>query len=873
MDGLSKTPEPDAFLAVLEGIARDAGAYGVALYEVGYTFPGPRGLGTSDPDWTKLLYLVGGWPLPAAPGRDGELQGLPATLPIGEATPLLEMVDGKRQHDLLAQGVVPVLFGSSFVAASDAQAIVAARASSPREVPSILFLFFRTIRAAANHIGQLSRDTDRREWGAESGTGSRASDDTPRRLAALRDTLKSDATVRRFDFLAKFYSDIGEALGKGGISDQRQHFDEVIDRNIQALSDQLRCPNIQVYILSDIYGMEDADRPNSNRPPRQKAPNFVLRWPSSAKLHNAKVLASEGGPIGLVLESGAGFSVHNLHAIANDESTFKVKTKYKELRNLTSYGVDANGYAVALTPEPFEVQPPSGPATSLMAHPILVGRKVVGAIVCDGRQGPPYVFHEWDEQLLDIVALTLGTTWANIEYRYWAELDQKLRVRAARRISRFSSRVGAKVRSVDVTDDDIYKEMLIIADQIVDLPKPFSSIKKYYPELQEFRFSEHRNGDVWDNREVRLTADTLKIPAKTGKIREPKYATEYVFRSQIPVLVEVARAPPQFTDSFPGHFRYAVYAPIFKGSDRGKIVAVLDVRKIVGEQFPPGIVDVLAELCEIAGLLLALAEERRDAWARTVELRQTHEQLKRTSEAQIGTFEDLKHQLQSPHRNALQQINDLIETIDANEPIDELRTELVAARGHLLQAFRVGDSAGLLAELARHDRITNVGLEPIKRAAFRELVLRQADNHQSVIDRSYRIEIRPDAASLSAFREDDIKGNINLLEQVISNLFENAAKYSLDDTKIYVKASRTSQDRLVLEFKNYGRTIHWNERHEITKRNIRGREASTSRAAGRGIGLWLVDRIMKSFGGDLEIIIGSGRAEPHVFRLLFPIRG
>ena len=88
----------------------------------------------------------------------------------------------------------------------------------------------------------------------------------------------------------------------------------------------------------------------------------------------------------------------------------------------------------------------------------------------------------------------------------------------------------------------------------------------------------------------------------------------------------------------------------------------------------------------------------------------------------------------------------------------------------------------------------------------------------------------------------------NRLRQVFTNVFDNALKYSSRKKTITVRLT-TEGDSAVVSVKDRGPGIPADEIPRVTERYYR---ASNS-VYGTGIGLSLVDEIMRSHGGSLRI--------------------
>lgn len=97
-----------------------------------------------------------------------------------------------------------------------------------------------------------------------------------------------------------------------------------------------------------------------------------------------------------------------------------------------------------------------------------------------------------------------------------------------------------------------------------------------------------------------------------------------------------------------------------------------------------------------------------------------------------------------------------------------------------------------------------------------------------------------------------VQGDRELMEYAIYNLLTNAIKYSPAETRVTV-SSRPDADSLRLAIEDQGIGMDARELRKIFTRFYRTRRAEASGEAGTGIGLSIVDQIVKHHGGQVEV--------------------
>ena len=111
--------------------------------------------------------------------------------------------------------------------------------------------------------------------------------------------------------------------------------------------------------------------------------------------------------------------------------------------------------------------------------------------------------------------------------------------------------------------------------------------------------------------------------------------------------------------------------------------------------------------------------------------------------------------------------------------------------------------------------------------------------------------------------------DLNLFDQAVNNVLDNAGKYSYSGTTVYlVVGTDKKKQRFYISFYNKGHRLEQGQNELAKQRGWRSPLAEDVTGEGSGIGLWIVDHIMKAHGGDL--VIATNAAGITEFRLVFP---
>jgi signal transduction histidine kinase len=103
------------------------------------------------------------------------------------------------------------------------------------------------------------------------------------------------------------------------------------------------------------------------------------------------------------------------------------------------------------------------------------------------------------------------------------------------------------------------------------------------------------------------------------------------------------------------------------------------------------------------------------------------------------------------------------------------------------------------------------------------------------------------------------------VERILFNLMENAATYSLEDSKITV-SSRTQGDFVVTRIIDYGLGISLDDQAKIFER-FRRLETSQQTTKGVGLGLAVCKRLVEAQGGWIKVDSKMGKGSTFYFAL------
>ena len=144
----------------------------------------------------------------------------------------------------------------------------------------------------------------------------------------------------------------------------------------------------------------------------------------------------------------------------------------------------------------------------------------------------------------------------------------------------------------------------------------------------------------------------------------------------------------------------------------------------------------------------------------------------------------------------------------------------------------------------------------------RELVTSLIRTYETWISsKGFRVELHVDESV------DEQQWDRDAVSRALLNLIDNAIKYSGDDKRIEVSLGQTAE-HVVIEVRDHGLGIASHEIARIFDPYYRAQFSDTQTRRGAGLGLTLVQQIMTSHGGTIEVESQPGAGS--TFRLLFP---
>lgn len=242
-------------------------------------------------------------------------------------------------------------------------------------------------------------------------------------------------------------------------------------------------------------------------------------------------------------------------------------------------------------------------------------------------------------------------------------------------------------------------------------------------------------------------------------------------------------------------------------------------------------------------------------------------ELQARNENLVRVLEDFIHQIKAPIFGAYTRAN---AAKDNAMTLEELRREMRIVCALCGRARKTSMNIGVFVSLSQgtsfHPQLTNLSQESLI-----ELLTEAAADCHLLTNPDCNLKWNIDRESFAALRSLNVQADQDLLEQAVRNVIDNAMKYSYHHGQIRIYGGLTKKGQFHITVENKGIPINPVEVAHVAKRGWRSEHATHSTGEGTGLGLWIVDNIMKAHGGELVVVPTTAEGLTAV-KLAFPVR-
>lgn len=584
---------------------------------------------------------------------------------------------------------------------------------------------------------------------------------------------------------------------------------------------------------------------------RLRAPGLyqltATNWPKALKQRSYRKRGK--GLTGWVLTNSKPVKIPNLANFDRDREIYR--RRYFSLTWADSLDIKNN------LPEPLKIKYAGGlPPLSFMAVPIMNGNNVCGVIRCCGSSKGSYYFGHPELNLLVMVASQISRVWNDFmtvleENGAWRNLFES--------IKDLNAFVYQEMKHGNPSIQSIFEEALWIGQNVIDGAE-ILDIRLVKENELEFVA---KYGKAWED------GTPEELEARNRKtfdinVEPPKSVGAYVIQTGQPYVVEEVHSDPYYDETF-DQATGMIAVPIPGTYKDNKATGVLDIRKTNGRPFNRNAIYMAALLGQQLGIYQSMEEILRELRIAKNRIDEKLNELSNLKDQQVRIARDLQHQFKTPIIQAHARAQALLDFTDD----EELKSLIRLVRGLCGKAKRVSYSTRLFSDLARGNPIQ---VKP-KALDFNELVkiLIEANmDIQLMVHPRRKIVFRVDRESFEeAMKTKTLEVDKDLLDQMMSDILDNAAKYSHPKTTVRVSGGWTGTNRFYISVLNKGLAITSKDVPHCIERGWQSEEAKAVSGLESGIGLYIVNEVMKAHDGDLHILPTTADHSTEV-RLIFP---
>ncbi len=258
-----------------------------------------------------------------------------------------------------------------------------------------------------------------------------------------------------------------------------------------------------------------------------------------------------------------------------------------------------------------------------------------------------------------------------------------------------------------------------------------------------------------------------------------------------------------------------------------------------------------AVLCYYIFIPYRLIVENRRSW----EYYQKNMLLSQVEELKTNFISMMSHDLKTPIAR-IQGMTDVI--LSEKNPLSTQQREAVDTIKH-----SADDLLKFITSILNYGRIESQGVQlNLKSKDINNLLVDVIRKHE-FLAKVKRIQIVTELEPIFPVPVDS-----DLMKQVLSNLIENAIKYSPEDTKILV-SSEEREGRVVIQVADQGPGIPADELPNIFMKFFRSKNAKSSPIKGSGLGLYLAKYFTELHQG--QVFVESSHGNGSTFTVELPI--
>jgi two-component system phosphate regulon sensor histidine kinase PhoR len=223
---------------------------------------------------------------------------------------------------------------------------------------------------------------------------------------------------------------------------------------------------------------------------------------------------------------------------------------------------------------------------------------------------------------------------------------------------------------------------------------------------------------------------------------------------------------------------------------------------------------------------------------------------------------NVSHEIRTP-LTVLSGFVETLQTLDLNPEEQKHYLSLMATQAHRMQ--------GLVEDLLTLSRLEGSPTPGLQAALPLERLMESCEQEAKELSRSICQGATPQTITFkmsSAVGAAELMGEVRELQSALSNLVNNAVRYTPVGGQIDVSADQGIDGSLFIEIRDTGAGIAPEHLPRLTERFYRVDRSRSRESGGTGLGLAIVKHVMQRHGGNLHISSDVGQGS--CFKLVLP---
>ncbi|MDU5333260.1 HAMP domain-containing sensor histidine kinase [Enterococcus sp.] len=216
--------------------------------------------------------------------------------------------------------------------------------------------------------------------------------------------------------------------------------------------------------------------------------------------------------------------------------------------------------------------------------------------------------------------------------------------------------------------------------------------------------------------------------------------------------------------------------------------------------------------------------------------------LEKSEQDKSNLVAQLGHDIKTPITAVKNQIEAIQDGIISRDEIDQTLDQMA------FQIDRLSSLTKQLMEVAVMEKATaQSAVNQEQKIWLDQFLLTLLSSFDYILrkkQQKIKLEVDPEIKTLTT---DEGK-----LNRILTNLIENASKYSPEKTTIYLKIENR-EETIIFSIKDEGFGIRWEEQQKIFERLYRVEKSRNPETGGSGLGLYISKSLAEQLGGTLKV--------------------